>query len=115
MDSKELDRILEENFSHIDDMFIGKDKNEREYIENAIQSIRKAKCVPFLLRARVVEPGFPDKAIGDTIEGYCVSHKEGYWLVYEPREKTFYCFWGTSTDNLGAHGVFGNALYCWTA
>jgi len=115
MDPKELDRILEENFSHTDDVFIGKGRHEREYIENAIESIRAAKCFPFISRAKVVESGFPEKVIGDTIEGYCVAHKEGYWLVYEPREKTFYCFWGTSKENLGAHGVYGNALYCWTA
>ena len=115
MDPKELDRILENNFSHTDDVFIGKNKNEREYIENAIKSIRAAKCAPFVLRARVVEPGFFEKAIGDIVEGYCLAQEKDYWLVYEPREKTFYCFWGTSIENLEAHGVCGNALYCWTA
>jgi hypothetical protein len=35
--------------------------------------------------------------------------------VYQPSENRFLCFWGTSPESLGAHGVVGNPLYCWSA
>jgi hypothetical protein len=35
--------------------------------------------------------------------------------VYQPESDCFYCFWGTDLAALGAHGVFGSPLYCWSA
>lgn len=60
-------------------------------------------------------PGFPRTAVGSSISGQCVAHNAGYWLVYQPEQDRFYCFWGTDRNNLGAHGVFGSPLYCWSA
>lgn len=115
MDSEELFKILEDNLSNTDDVYIGKNQNEEEYIKNNIHSIMEAKCGPFKIKATIMEPGFPGKEIGGEVEGYCLAHSNGYWLIYQPEEKTFYCFWGSSKENLGAHGVYGDALYCWTA
>lgn len=39
----------------------------------------------------------------------------GKWLVYEAKRDEFMCFWGTSTSDLNAPGVFGAPLYCWSA
>lgn len=115
MDKQELEVILESNFSRIEDMYIASDWDEEAYIANNIEGIRNAKCEPFILAAKVAEPGFPEKELGDIIEGYCVAHEDGYWLVYEPTEKRFYCFWGNDREQVAARGVYGNALYCWTA
>jgi hypothetical protein len=35
--------------------------------------------------------------------------------VYQRAQDRFYCFWGESPSNLGAHGVSGSPLYCWSA
>jgi len=115
MDRQQLDDILESNFSETDDVYIRSDWDEESYIRDNIESIRKAKCDPFKLTAKVAEPGFHDKEIGDEIEGYCIAHQSGHWLVYVPEENTFYCFWGVEPKHVAARGVAGNALYCWTA
>ena len=77
--------------------------------------IRAHLCEPFLVSARVEEPGFPFVSVGSSLSGFCFAFTKGYWLVYQPREKRFLCFWGTDRENLGAHGVYGNPLYCWAA
>ena len=78
-------------------------------------SIRAHLCEPFLVSASVVEPGFPFASVGSLISGFCVAKTEGYWLVYQPEEHRFLCFWGGDQADLGAHGVYGNPLYCWAA
>ena len=60
-------------------------------------------------------PGFPGARVGSVISGQCVAHRAGYWLVYQSEHDCFYCFWGSDSSNLGAHGVFGQPLYCWPA
>ena len=115
MDKQLLDDILESNFSETDDVYIGNDWDEESYIKGNIEGIRESKCDPFKLKAKVAEPGFPGKEIGDEIEGYCIAHQSGQWLVYEPQENTFYCFWGVEPKYVAARGVSGSALYCWTA
>ena len=72
-------------------------------------------CEPFTVSAAVMEPGFPDIPVGDSISGYCLAKRNGYWLVYQPDQHRFYCFWGTEVGNLGAHGISGSPLYCWSA
>ena len=115
MKAKELFDILEANFTETGGMYIGKDQNEAEYISDSIESIRKAKCEAFQVEAKVYSLEFPQRVTG-TKKGYCLAHnKSGYWLVYHPEEKQFYCFWGATKENLGSRGVFGNALYCWTS
>ena len=115
MDNSQLDEILEESFSDTKTVFTGHETDPEKYIEDAVKSIRECKCEPFIVKAKVLEPGFEGKTLSDTIQGYCVAKSKGYWLVYEPEEKTFYCFWGTSVETLGAHGVIGGALECWLA
>jgi hypothetical protein len=115
MDKYQLNEILEESFKDTEMVFSGHVTDRDEYIKNAIKSIRESKCDPYLLKAVVKKPGFEGKNIGDTIQGYCVAKSEGYWLVYQTEDKVFYCFWGTSEENLGAHGVVGSALECWLA
>lgn len=77
--------------------------------------IRVNICDPFVVRAKVMEPGFPFTGVGEELEGVCIAHANGLWLVYQESEDRFLCFWGASKESLGAHGVFGNPLYCWSA
>ena len=86
----------------------------KHYAELAAD-IRGNMHEPFSVSAVVMPPGFPDYALGDVISGQCVAHSDGYWLVYQPEQDRFYCFWGESPSNLGARGVFGSPLYCWSA
>jgi hypothetical protein len=72
-------------------------------------------CEPREVEAIVVEPGMPFADVGAKIKGICIAHASGYWLVYQPAEERFLCFWGKDESNLGAHGVYGNPLYCWAA
>ena len=87
------------------------------YFETLRKSIERHRCAPFPLSATVMSPGFPDIEVGTKITGYCVAkdEKAGHWLVYDPERETFYCFWGKNEKSLGAHGVLGSALYCWSA
>ena len=85
------------------------------YLAELASDIRAHSCAPFELSATVMAPGFPDAQIGSLVSGQCVAHRAGYWLVYQPGQDRFCCFWGESQSNLGAHGVFGQPLYCWSA
>jgi hypothetical protein len=97
-------------------VYIHNDANKDSQIQNLVADIRSCQCYPFQLSATVMSPGFPGMVDGDTITGWCVAKTaSGYWLVYQPEQDMFYCFWGTNPDNLGAHGVYGSPLYCWSA
>ena len=85
------------------------------YIAELAADIRANSCTPFPLSATVMPPGFEDAPPGAVISGQCVAHRSGYWLVYQPERDRFYCFWGEDRSNLGAHGVEGQPLYCWSA
>jgi hypothetical protein len=52
-------------------------------------------------------PGFSGSNPGSHISEQCVAHRAGYWLVYQPDQNQFYCFWGKGPGNLDAHGVSG--------
>jgi hypothetical protein len=77
--------------------------------------VRAHLCEPFFLEAMVTDPGYPFASVGSKVSGYCVAHSTGYWLVYQPSEKRFHCFWGASPENLQAPGVYGTPQYCWSA
>lgn len=85
------------------------------YCAELASDIRKHICSPFPLSATVMPPGFPDAEVGRFVSGQCIAHNAGYWLVYQPEQDRFCCFWGSNQSNLGAHGVFGSPLYCWSA
>jgi hypothetical protein len=86
------------------------------YFQELANDIRAHMCEPFEVTATVEPPGFPDAAVGGTLSGLCVAHSQaGYWLVYQPAQDRFCCFWGASTNQLEAHGVYGSPLYCWSA
>lgn len=97
------------------DVHIGPGIDRSSHLRELAESIRRNMCEPFPVCAVVMPPGFPDRAVGDEVRGLCFAVKDGYWLVYQPEEDTFYCFWGQSADALGAHGVVGSPLYCWSA
>jgi len=109
----DFDQILERSFTDTGNVFTSHVDDPARYIADAIESIRSSRCEPFLLKAPVMEPGFEGKELGDIVEGYCLAHSAGYWLVYHPKEEVFYCFWGLRRDSLGARGVTGSALECW--
>ncbi|MFC0202755.1 hypothetical protein [Novosphingobium soli] len=106
---------LDAQMSDVSDVYVGAGKDVESYIGGLERALREAVCAPFLVTAQVVEPGFPDANVGDTITGHCVAHSEGYWLVYQSENDRFLCFWGTDVDDLAAPGIFGSPLRCWSA
>lgn len=107
---------LEEAIPASGDVFINKGVDEVSYLSTLAEHLRSQLCEPFAVSAEVMEPGFPFADVGDTLHGYCIAHSAaGYWLVYQPDESRFLCFWGENALHLGAHGVFGSPLYCWSA
>lgn len=109
----DLQNRLESALADTSGIIVPKGRNEDEYFEGLRNSVRAAVTSPEWLTATVEEPGFRDRKIGDKVTGVLVAATEGYWLVYEPSEDQYYCFWGESRENLGAFGVCGNPLYCW--
>jgi hypothetical protein len=114
-DSHPLLKKLEASLSDTSDVFVDSGTDADSYFASLAEDIRRSACEPFPLTATVVPPDFPDSALGASISGQCVAHRAGYWLVYQPDQDRFYCFWGESPSNLGAHGVYGSPLYCWSA
>jgi len=107
---------LESALADTSDVFVNAGIDADAYLSSLAANIRAHTCTPFPLTATAMPPGFPDATIGSTIAGQCIAYNSsGYWLVYQPEQDRFYCFWGTDQGNLGAHGVFGNPLYCWSA
>lgn len=106
---------LDAQMSDVSDVYVGAGQDAESYIGGLERALREAVCAPFLVTAMVDEPGFPDANVGDTITGQCVAHSEGYWLIYQSENDRFMCFWGADVDNLGAPGIFGSPLGCWSA
>ncbi len=96
-------------------VYVPKGEDEVAYFLRLATSIRSHRCEPFTVHAAVMAPGFPDAELGDVIAGLCLAHRDGYWLVYQPEQDRFCCFWGSNPEMLGAHGVYGSPLYCWSA
>ena len=111
----ELRSILRQALSQSADVVTAHVPDADSYIANARASLLAAECEPFEVSAVVMPPAFPDHPEGDTVDGYCLARRAGYWLVYSPGERRFYCFWGSEATNLGAHGVYGSPLACWLA
>lgn len=104
---------LEADLADTSGIIVPKGEVEEKYFEKLRSSIREHAMGPDLVSAIVVKPGFKNRPLGSTVSGYLLAKVEGYWLVFEPDEQQYYCFWGTDPANLGAYGVCGNPLYCW--
>jgi hypothetical protein len=108
---------LDSALSETSDVYVNAGVDEADYFESLRRNIKEHQCAPYLVSATVMPPGFPDIEPEAKISGYCLAKDEetGHWLVYSPKNDTFYCFWGDTENNLGAHGVLGSPLYCWSA
>jgi hypothetical protein len=107
--------ILKKSLTNTADVYVNERVDAERYFVDLASDIWSHRCSPFPLSATVMAPGFPDAVEGSVISGQCVAHHEGYWLVYQPQQDRFLCFWGADKNNLGAHGVLGSPLYCWSA
>ena len=96
-------------------VYVNAGVDRESYFAELAEEIRRHECEPFEVSAEVMPPGFDDAEIGSTISGLCVAFDSGYWLVYQPEQDRFYCFWGEDAAHLGARGVSGSPLYCWSA
>ena len=114
-DSAPLVDKLEAALADSSEVFMPKGVDSAAYVAGIADSVRKHRCAPFPLAAVATEPGFPDLPVGETISGTCVAHHQGRWLVYDDSRDRFLCFWGTDQRHLGAPGIFGTPLYCWSA
>ncbi|GAA5185383.1 hypothetical protein GCM10025771_41190 [Niveibacterium umoris] len=106
-------RQLEIDLTDVSGVIVPKGNDEAEYFESLRASIRENAKPAEVISAIVEEPGFLNRALGSTVTGYLLASSDGYWLVFEPNEKQYYCFWGSDRDKLGAFGVCGTPLYCW--
>lgn len=106
---------LEIDLADTSGIIVPKGEDEAAYFDEIRSDIKMHATTADLVAATVVEPGFKNRDIGSKISGYLLARNDGYWLIYVPEENEYYCFWGTASDNLGAHGVYGNPLYCWWA
>lgn len=107
--------IMKTRLSDTAGVYIPPGTDEAAYLRSLSDEILGSACSPFWVRAMVMPPGLPGVEIGAHVEGWCVARNQGYWLVYDPARDDFHCFWGSNADTLGAHGVYGPPLYCWSA
>jgi hypothetical protein len=113
--ASELRAILHQRLVIDTDVYVSHVSDRGAFIANGRESLINAICDPFPVTAKVMAPAFPDHPVGEVLCGYCLAEKDGYWLVYVPEEDRFYCFWGLSRTQLGAHGISGSPLACWLA
>ncbi|WP_155617035.1 hypothetical protein [Xanthomonas translucens] len=107
--------ILESRLHDGTGVYVNEGVDSSSYFRDLAEDVRRNKCEPSEITAVVMPPGLLGFPEGTEISGFCVAHHAGRWLVYRPEDDLFYAFWGASKNNLGAHGVFGNPLYCWSA
>lgn len=115
MENQILREKVESAILEASDVYIPPGEDREKFLAGIAADIRNHWCAPFEVEAIVEQPGFPDIHVGNKIRAICVAHRDGYWLVYDPSRERFYCFWGESPELLGAHGVVGSPLYCWSA
>ncbi|MCL9983282.1 MAG: hypothetical protein NBV60_09010 [Erythrobacter sp.] len=106
---------FEEAIRQTDDVFVSRHLNREEYLVRLESSLRDSLCDPFELSAMVTEPGFEGLEEGSLVSGTCIAETNGYWLVYSQKRDTFLIFWGMQKGNLGAPGIEGSPLACWSA
>lgn len=106
---------FEEQIGRSHDVFISKQESRDEYLHRLEEGLRDSLCEPFELSAQVTQLGIDGFVVGDRISGTCVAESNGYWLVYSHRHDSFVIFWGTEKENLGAPGIEGSPLACWSA
>jgi hypothetical protein len=106
---------LESMIGDTDDVFVSRHENRVEYLRRLEEGLRKSLCEPFELRAQVTEIGINGFAVGDRITGTCVAEANGYWLAYFADHDNFVIFWGADKEDLGAPGIEGSPLACWSA
>lgn len=111
----DLISLLESRLADVSDVYIDAGVSSSGYLEGLANDIRRNECRPFELSAMVMAPGIPGFDDGEEISGMCVAKGGGRWLVYRAQEDLFYAFWGVRPEQLGAHGIFGSPLYCWSA
>ena len=98
------------------DVYVNAEVDESKYLARLEANVREHLCEPYEVSASVEAPGFPFAEVGQRLVGTCIAeHPQGYWLVYQETERRFLCFWGKDREDLGAFGVFGSPLYCWSA
>jgi hypothetical protein len=86
-------------------VIVPKGRDEKEYFEGLRASIRECATPAIQVTAAVMEPGFEGKELGSAIAGYLLAKSldpVGYWLVYQPDENDYSCFWGLDESHLGA-------------
>ncbi|WP_421567620.1 hypothetical protein [Stenotrophomonas sp. PD6] len=113
-----MNEILEKLESRLADrtgVYVNAGVNADAYIDELANDVRRNECLPFEVSAEVMAPGLPGFEGGERIAGLCVARSDGRWLVYRSEDDQFYAFWGAEQGCLGAHGVFGSPLYCWSA
>lgn len=106
---------LEELIGSSQDVFVSKHESRDEYLQRLEEGLRDSLCEPFELSAQVTQLGIEGLVVGDRITGICVAEANGYWLVYSHKHDNFVIFWGTRKENLGAPGIEGSPLACWSA
>jgi hypothetical protein len=106
---------FEEAIRETDDVFVSRHENRKEHLLRLESGLRESLCEPFELNAKVTEPGIEGFEVGASISGMCIAEAGGYWLVYDLKRDTFVIFWGTQKENLGAPGIEGSPLACWSA
>jgi len=107
---------LEAALADTADVYVNDGIDAAAWFRQLADDIRAHVCQPFEVTAIIEPPGFPDAAVGSMISGSSVARNPaGLWLVYQPAQDRFYGCWGARATRLGAHGVCGSPLYCWSA
>ncbi|QNR98810.1 hypothetical protein ICJ04_08000 [Stenotrophomonas sp. 169] len=111
----DVDQILDRHLRLSEDVYVGAEVDPDAYLKDLSREIVSNRRDPFPLTAIVMAPGLPGFELGSAISGLCIAELDGKWLVYRPENDQFYAFWGIDKEMLGAHGVWGSPLYCWSA
>jgi hypothetical protein len=107
--------VLESRLADTAGVYVNAGVDAIAYLDELANDIRRNECQPFEVSANVMTPGLPGFDEGERIAGLCLAKSDGRWLIYRPDDDQFYAFWGPEQGCLGAHGVFGSPLYCWSA
>jgi hypothetical protein len=95
------------------DLLVQDGVDRSQYVAFLEADLRSALCEPFKVRARVWLQGGSFERGSTSVEAYCVAHRSGTWLLYEPSSHRFLGAHGTSPLSLNAHGHYASPLASW--
>jgi hypothetical protein len=95
------------------DLYVHEGVDRERYLSFLEADLLQNLCEPFEVHAKVWLNGGEFDSTETKVRGYCVAHRSGTWLLYQPETHRFIGARGDTADKLYAHPCFASPLASW--